>query len=203
VPHDTATVTTGRPEGGEHRYFTVPARWDGAPLRIGNHALAADLDVRHIAGYVLAPPSVHPSGARYRWRTHAGGPLFAPLPLALLARLVAPPDARQPAALGVTGRTPVRGDVVHPAPLADDAERWRRVRAYVAKVDAGLADARRRTAFRLAAALVHDFQLGHADVWGIVTAWDHDNRPPLGDALLARIVANATTYGGTRRRWAA
>ena len=70
------------------------------------------------------------------------------------------------------------------------------MRAYVAKVDGGLADARKRTAFRLAAALLHDFQLGDNDVRGIVAAWNADNRPPLEETVLAAIVANAKRYGG-------
>lgn len=53
----TLTVTTGR---GRHLYFHHPGG------QIGNRKLAAELDVRADAGYVLLPPSVHPSGRQYR-----------------------------------------------------------------------------------------------------------------------------------------
>lgn len=58
----TLAVQTGRPDGGRHLYFRRPE----GPT-IGNRSLAPHLDVRCDAGYVLIPPSVHPSGRRYRW----------------------------------------------------------------------------------------------------------------------------------------
>jgi hypothetical protein len=49
--------------GGEHRYFRNP---DGMVIKsIAN--VAQWIDVRGIAGYVLAPPSTHISGTRYVW----------------------------------------------------------------------------------------------------------------------------------------
>lgn len=53
----TLTIATAR---GVHLYFRHPGG------HIGNRRLAPGLDVRADAGYVLLPPSVHPSGARYR-----------------------------------------------------------------------------------------------------------------------------------------
>lgn len=214
VPRGTAAVTTGRTEGGEHRYFKVPAMWDGAPLRIGNRALAASLDVRHAAGYVLAPPSVHPTGTPYRWRLHnprmapKGDHVFAPLPDALLERLTAsassdmasPMDRRFADDSRATSKPLVGAPYATQSSIdSDNAERWRRARAYVAKVDTGLADARQRTAFRLAAALLHDFQLGDADVCSIVSGWNARNRPALPDEKLAAILINARRYGGKAR----
>jgi hypothetical protein len=52
----TLVVRTAR---GEHIYTQHPG-W-----RIGNRKVAGVLDVRADAGYVLLPPSVHPSGATY------------------------------------------------------------------------------------------------------------------------------------------
>ena len=70
----TWAVTTGRVEGGRHLYFRHP----GNGAVIGNRSLAPHVDVRADGGYVVAPPSVHASGKRYRWE-----PRFtdAPLPL--------------------------------------------------------------------------------------------------------------------------
>lgn len=50
------TVLTGR---GWHCYVQ--------PSGAGNRKLAEDLDLKGRRGYVLAPPSVHPSGAIYCW----------------------------------------------------------------------------------------------------------------------------------------
>lgn len=56
----TVEARTGR---GRHLYF-------GAAETIGNSAgkLGAKLDVRGAGGYVIVPPSFHPSGAKYEWR---------------------------------------------------------------------------------------------------------------------------------------
>lgn len=53
----TLTIATAR---GMHLYFRHPGG------HIGNRRLAPGLDVRADAGYVLLPPSVHPSGAKYK-----------------------------------------------------------------------------------------------------------------------------------------
>lgn len=57
----TLAVLTGRPDGGMHLYYRHPGG------TIGNAPLGPHLDVRADDGYVLLPPSVHPSGAAYRW----------------------------------------------------------------------------------------------------------------------------------------
>ena len=53
----TLIVETAR---GQHLYFRHPGG------RIGNRKLNGVLDVRADAGYVLLPPSIHPSGVIYR-----------------------------------------------------------------------------------------------------------------------------------------
>jgi len=57
----TATALTGG--GGQHLYF----RADGTPLKNVAGGLGAGLDLKAAGGYVLAPPSVHPSGRAYEW----------------------------------------------------------------------------------------------------------------------------------------
>jgi hypothetical protein len=47
VPDDGPAVQTGRPDGGEHRWFWLPRTYAGAPLVIGNVKLGPGLDVRH------------------------------------------------------------------------------------------------------------------------------------------------------------
>jgi hypothetical protein len=206
VPDDTLTVTTGRLDGGCHHYFTVPtALPDGAPLLVGNRQLGPRLDVRHACGYVLAPPSVHPSGAHYQW-TRRRPP--APLPEALLARLLAPTavtdrpavDAAPAVAFGaVPARRPAR-----PVLSADAALRraWARARC----VPCGLSDGRKRLAFQLVTLLLYDAQLGAADAAEVLQWWNAGHMPPLDAATLARIASDAAKYGrarGDARGWAA
>jgi hypothetical protein len=54
-------VTTGG--GGHHLYFRHP----GGSVR-NRAGLAPGLDLRADGGYVVAPPSLHPSGRHYAWR---------------------------------------------------------------------------------------------------------------------------------------
>jgi hypothetical protein len=58
----TRTVITGREDGGRHLYFKMP---DGTD--IGSGILRPKLDVKANGGYAVLPPSVHPSGAIYKW----------------------------------------------------------------------------------------------------------------------------------------
>jgi len=56
----TVEVITAR---GRHIYFKMPA----APIRNSAGKLGLGLDIRATGGYVLAPPSIHPTGRRYEW----------------------------------------------------------------------------------------------------------------------------------------
>ena len=62
IPH-TVTVETGG--GGLHYYFQA----EGAPYPSSAGRLGSGLDVRAEGGYVVAPPSLHPSGKSYHWAT--------------------------------------------------------------------------------------------------------------------------------------
>ena len=48
---------------GRHVYFRSPE----TPVRNSASKIAPGIDVRGDGGYVLAPPSIHPSGRRYEW----------------------------------------------------------------------------------------------------------------------------------------
>lgn len=60
LPRTIETLTGG---GGRHLFFAHPG--DTVHNRAG---LARGIDLRGDGGYVIAPPSVHPSGRRYIWK---------------------------------------------------------------------------------------------------------------------------------------
>ncbi len=93
----TPVVRTGG--GGYHYYFAYPK----AGLRNSAGKLGDGLDIRGDGGYVVAPPSIHPNGTRYRWaegRTPDDVPL-APLPTWVMTCLFSTPTIQQPIAEGV------------------------------------------------------------------------------------------------------
>lgn len=59
---ETRTASTGG--GGRHLFF----KWPGEPIRnFNDNRIGLKLDVRGEGGYVVAPPSIHPSGREYSW----------------------------------------------------------------------------------------------------------------------------------------
>ena len=70
----TCEVATGG--GGRHLYFRLPE----TPL--GNRvSLAPGIDLRARGGLAIAPPSMHASGRRYRWRPGRSPDETAPAPM--------------------------------------------------------------------------------------------------------------------------
>lgn len=57
----TLECRTGREDGGRHLYFKRP------DFPVGNASIGKKIDVRGDAGYVILPPSIHPSGRKYEW----------------------------------------------------------------------------------------------------------------------------------------
>lgn len=91
LPPGVEAITGG---GGRHIYFAHP----GGAVR-NRTGFAPGLDLRGDGGMVVAPPSVHPGGGRYRWRTgHAPGETpLAPLPAWLAAPAEGKAGAGHPA----------------------------------------------------------------------------------------------------------
>jgi len=81
LPPTPAGVFTGR---GAHYYFRHPN--GGEAVQCGAGVLAEGVDLKGDGGYVVAPPSIHPSGAEYRWVGDDDGwdleglPVFRPRP---------------------------------------------------------------------------------------------------------------------------
>lgn len=73
LPATVEAVTGG---GGRHLYFRHPGAVVGN--RVG---LRPGLDLKGDGGYVVAPPSLHPSGRRYAWRSGCSPADLAPAPM--------------------------------------------------------------------------------------------------------------------------
>jgi hypothetical protein len=78
----TVESITGR---GRHLFFKCPER----PVRNSAGKIATGIDVRGTGGYVIAPPSIHPSGKRYCWSVDSAG-TFAAAPEWLLSIIAEP-----------------------------------------------------------------------------------------------------------------
>ena len=156
LPPTVEAVTGG---GGRHLYFGMPPV--ALPNRVG---LAAGIDLRAEGGMVLAPPSIHPSGAAYRWRPDCDPDTLAVAPL---------PDWLLHLALD---RRPGRG---HPSRY------WRELLR--AGVEEG---ARNNTIAALAGHLLwHGVDPGVATE--LLLCWNRVRcRPPLDDAEVARVLAS-------------
>jgi|SoiMetStandDraft_2_1073263.scaffolds.fasta_scaffold18348_4 hypothetical protein len=77
-----ATVETITPRPGRHLYFRMP----DTSVRNSESRIAPKIDVRGSGGYVLAPPSIHPSGRPYAWSVDSAGTI-AEAPAWLLDRI--------------------------------------------------------------------------------------------------------------------
>ncbi len=103
--HGAVPTATQRTGGGWQLLYHRPAVAGWLP---GGARLHPGLDVRSDGGYVVVPPSVHPSGARYRWAGGVPGWL-AECPRWLLAELYAPQRWR-PEPAREWPRRRIRGD---------------------------------------------------------------------------------------------
>lgn len=96
---DGATVRTG---SGWHLYFAPP----DVEVRNSASKIGKGIDVRGDGGYVVAPPSIHPSGRVYVWRDEVperGLPTLAPKWVDLVTPPPPPPRLAMPAPTGFDG----------------------------------------------------------------------------------------------------
>jgi hypothetical protein len=144
---------------------------------------AARLDVRAHNGYILAAPSVHPSGHTYRWLGDFDA--IAPVPPAVLDGLRKIPELRKPFRINTGSKC--------------DEVASLRFDAYVERAGfLGLSDGRKTAAYQLACLVLHDLALGDGDAWPYLATWNARNAPPLDDRKLTEILRNARKYGGRR-----
>ena len=90
----TPHVLTGG--GGSHYYFQATQLLKSRPLAEG-------IDLRAEGGYVIAPPSIHPSGSSYNWEAqgHPDDVPLAPLPDWLLALAAEHSTSAQPSGAAI------------------------------------------------------------------------------------------------------
>lgn len=173
VPH-TLTVKTGR---GRHIYLD-PC---GETYTNRAHLSGLAVDVRGAGGYVIAPPSVHPSGLVYEWAVEA--PL-APVPQAWRSVMLK--------ALPV-GPAPV----IPRGPVGDAFDRARRYLAAIPPAVSG-AGGHAQT-FMAASAMVLGFDLSEADALTLMTEYNARCQPPWSAKELAHKVRSAASTGTMQR----
>jgi len=144
--------------GGRHLYFT-----SADPTLRSRVGVLPGIDLRARGGLIVAPPSVHPSGRRYRWRNGEA------------------PDVRPALPLPARLHDWLRQETPHGHPLAH----WREL------VRDGVTEgARNNTIASLCGHLLwHGVD---ADVaLELLLAWNRSRcRPPLDDAEVAAVVAS-------------
>lgn len=178
VADHPCVVTTAR---GWHLYFRAPAG-----VEFGNRKVekGRGIDVRAHHGYVLAPPSIHPTGKVYRWTTLEHLENAPVLPGPIVTALATPP------ALPTT---------IH---AGADAPLDRRVTAYLERLPTGLADGggRKATAYLFSKFMLHTLGLASDLAWGHLVTWNALNAAPLKEYELRRKMDEAA---GVRSRKAA
>jgi len=102
LPHTVECLTGG---GGRHVYL----QWPGFAVRCRPNAFGPGLDLKADGGYVLLPPSVHPSGRRYTWElsSHPDDTPIAALPDWLLD-MIRPASTSPEKSEGCHTQDPVR-----------------------------------------------------------------------------------------------
>lgn len=154
---ETLVARTGRELEGWHYYWRHP----GGELK---GRLGTGLDVKHL-GYVVVPPSVHPSGNRYRWRNWGTEP--AELPQWLL-KLLRKPERRSGPARATKRLTPKRLSglvrVVATAPVGERNPRLFWVGCRLAEAGAGM----NTEAVHKVAQAAQRNGLDHSEVWDVL-----------------------------------
>jgi hypothetical protein len=154
----TVEVATGG--GGRHFYFQAP----GGEIR-NRAGLAPGVDLRGDGGYIVAPPSIHPSGRPYRWVAGRGPHEFplAPMP---------PWIPRASGGPGGSGRS---------------VEDWRKL------VREGVDEGTRNTTIASLTGHLLSHGVDAEVARDLMLAWNRMHcRPPLDDDEVAGVVASIT-----------
>lgn len=182
---ETVSARTAR---GEHHYFAAPP---GVAIPCSAGRLAPGLDVRAEGGYVVAPPSVHPSGAAYRWLRSPAEHALSALPDDLVRRLLSRASVPLPSAPRQSApRALAAPDGTGSASVV------RRIAAYLDRIGTVPEGTRNATAYRLAAFLVHDVGLSAGTARAVLESWNAERCiPPLGARELGAVLRSALKAG--------
>jgi hypothetical protein len=152
-----ATVEAMTGGGGRHLYFEHPGR----PLH-NRAGIEPGIDVRGDGGYIVAPPSLHPSGVPYRWAPGRSPQEIEPAPM---------PDWLLEKAGG------------SPAGSGHSAGHWRKL------VRDGVAEGGRNSTLASLAGYLLWHGLDPGVVTDLLLAWNTQRcRPPLTDEEVVRVV---------------
>jgi hypothetical protein len=153
----SATVEAVTGGGGRHLYFAHPGGFT-----CNRAGLAQGIDLRGDGGYIVAPPSIHPSGRRYAWAAGRAPDeiTLAPLPRWLII--------------------PIRGPRIGRS-LSD----WRRL------VREGVAEGHRNSTIASLTGHLLWHGVDPDVALELLLAWNRMRcRPPLDDAEVAQVVAS-------------
>ena len=160
------TVKTGR--GGEHIYYKAP---EGAEIRNRAGVFLRHIDVRGEGGYIVAPPSLHPSGKHYAWVTSPAG-VIETLPKF---------DAEW-----IADRKPAVS-----AGFLSDSTNIRNVVSYIRRIHATAGEGGHNATYR-AACKLRDAGLSEDEALALLIAWNETNAsPPWTEAELAHKIRSA------------
>lgn len=164
------------PTGGYHAVFKMPHG------DLGNTAktLGAGLDTRGTGGYILAAPSVHPNGGRYRWGERIDPPTIPGWLLTLLRPAPKPRTPAKPLEIDSVG------DEYIDAALQGEAE-------LVAQAQPGARNHTLNTAAFNLGQLVGAGLLSSDRVWDVLTA--AGRQCGLGDREIHRTLTSGLTAG--------
>lgn len=158
----TMRARTGK---GAHFLFRHPGHEVRNGAKLGGRAL----DVRGDGGYIVAPGSIHPTGALYREE----------------GDWTAEPPTFQSAWLG---------DRVLPL-VVPQAALERRVQAYIDAIPGEAQGGRDNQAYKVACKLVREFALTDETALGFLCSWNAKCDPPLPMGDLRRILTSAAKSG--------
>ena len=170
------TTVQGRTGGGgAHYLFKHP----GGKFRNTAGVLGRGIDTRGDGGYIVVPPSLHPSGTVYEWQRDPFSTELAELPAWLV------PPAREAAA-----PPPVR--MAAPSIVGED-ERIRRATAYLDAMDPSISGAGGHAkAYAAATALVHGFDLSSSVARQLfASVFNPRCQPPWSDREIDHKIAEA------------
>jgi hypothetical protein len=177
-PEKTALVQTG--SGGYHLFFDHVGAVANSQGRLG-----AGLDVRGDGGYVVAPPSLHRSGRRYRWVRPPWDDCTPKPPPDWLAALMRPPPPRTV--------VPFLPDDVPPD------EKLQRCRRYVARMPPAISEAGGHNATFAVALKCVEFDLDPDRALQVLRVFNQRCVPPWTERDLEHKVKQAYEKGRVGR----